>query len=87
MPVKCTGCRYCQPCPQEVHIPDIFEAYNQSKMFDRPGQFLRRYAGMARDGHDASQCVQCGACEAACPQSLSIIEWLQQIDREYRDAQ
>ena len=87
MPVKCTGCRYCQPCPQEVHIPDIFEAYNQSKMFDRPGQFLHRYAGMARDGHDASQCVQCGACEAACPQSLSVIEWLQQIDREYRDAQ
>ena len=82
MPVKCTGCRYCQPCPQNVHIPEIFEAYNQSKMFDQPDRFLRRYKDLQQKGFDAGQCVQCGACEAACPQHLSIIDWLQQIHRE-----
>ena len=86
MPVKCTGCEYCQPCPQNVHIPNIFEAYNAAKMFDQPGRFTHRYADLIEKGFDASQCVQCGACEAACPQHLSIIDWLQTIDREYQAA-
>ena len=82
MPVKCTGCQYCQPCPQDVHIPDIFEAYNQSKMFDDPARFLRRYKDLQQKGFDAGKCVQCGACESACPQHLSIIDWLQKIHGE-----
>jgi hypothetical protein len=82
MPVGCTGCQYCQPCPQNVHIPDIFAAYNQSRMFDDPGRFLYRYKELQSRGQDASQCVQCGACEAACPQHLPIIEWLQKINGE-----
>ena len=86
MPVKCTACQYCQPCPQGVHIPEIFQCYNASKMFDDAQRFLRRYRELSEKGFDASQCVQCGACEAACPQHLSIIDWLQQIDREYQAA-
>ena len=86
MPVKCTGCRYCQPCPQGVHIPEIFEAYNAGTMFDQPDRFLRAYRFHAEQGHSASQCVQCGACESACPQHLSIIDWLQKIDRAYQAA-
>ena len=86
MPVKCTGCEYCQPCPQDVHIPNIFQCYNNAKMFDQPERFLRGYGELAAKNFDASHCVQCGACEAACPQHLSIIEWLQTIDREYRAA-
>ncbi len=86
MPVKCTACQYCQPCPQNVHIPDIFQAYNTGKMFDNMGSFLGRYRGMAEKGFDASQCVQCGACESACPQHWTIIDWVQKSDREYREA-
>ena len=85
MPVKCTGCQYCQPCPQNVHIPDIFEGYNAGKMFDQPGRFTDNYRRQIDQGFDASNCVQCGACEAACPQHLSIIDWLQTIDKEYRE--
>lgn len=85
MPVKCTACRYCQPCPQDVHIPDIFTCYNRGKMFDNPGMFASRYQELANQGFDASRCVQCGACEAACPQNLPIIEWLQTIDKEYKN--
>ena len=82
MPIGCTRCEYCQPCPQDVHIPDIFAAYNQSKMFDDPDRFTRRYQELRQKSQDASRCVQCGACEAACPQHLPIIEWLQTADRE-----
>ena len=84
MPVKCTGCEYCQPCPQGVHIPDIFEAYNAARMFDQPGRFTSSYARRVAQRQDASHCVQCGACEAACPQHLPIIDWLQRIDREFK---
>ncbi len=84
MPVKCTACQYCQPCPPNVHIPAIFQAYNGAKMFDQMARFQGRYQDLAEKGFDASRCVQCGACEAACPQHLSIIDWLQKIDSEYR---
>ena len=84
MPVKCTGCAYCQPCPQDVHIPNIFRPYDQSKMFDHPDRFAREYAGLIEKGFDASKCVQCGSCESVCPQHISIIDWLQKIDQEYK---
>ncbi|MBE5782618.1 MAG: aldo/keto reductase [Clostridiales bacterium] len=83
MPVKCTGCEYCIPCPQEVRIPKIFAAYNDSKKFDRPASFIRSYAKFIENGHDAAQCVQCGHCESVCPQQLPIMDWLQKIDQEY----
>ena len=34
------------------------------------------YRELAEKGFDASNCVQCGACEAACPQHLNIIDSL-----------
>ena len=83
MPVKCTGCAYCQPCPQDVHIPDIFEAYNESKMFDRPRRFTESYARMIAKSRDGGKCVQCGHCESVCPQHLPITQWLQTIHGEY----
>ena len=83
MPIGCTGCRYCQPCPQDVHIPDIFGAYNESQMFDNPQNFANRYGRMIAAGNDASKCVACGACESICPQHLNVIDLLQKIDTEY----
>ena len=82
MPIPCTGCRYCQPCPQGVRIPDLFQAYNQSRMFDQPQRFQRAYRGAQERQGDAARCVQCGACEAACPQQISIIQWLQTLREE-----
>ena len=82
MPIPCTGCRYCQPCPRQVAIPDLFEAYNQSKMFDQPDRFRRAYQGLESKEQDAGRCVSCGACESACPQHIDIIQWLQAIREE-----
>ena len=86
MPIKCTGCSYCVPCPQDVQIPRIFAAYNDSQKFDSIGSLLWQYNQIAEKGRDASKCVQCGACEAACPQQLPIIDWLQKVDHAYRAA-
>ena len=84
MPVGCTGCRYCQPCPQNVHIPDIFIAYNESRMFADPGKLQWHYKEHIAKGEDASKCIGCGACEGICPQHLPIIDLLKKVDSEYK---
>lgn len=84
MPVGCTGCEYCIPCPGGVSIPSVFRAYNESKMFDDPQRFLRAYENMEKESRDGGKCLSCGRCESLCPQHLPISHWLQTIDREYR---
>ena len=66
-PIGCTGCGYCQPCPQGVKIPDIFQAYDRAAMFDDPESFRAFYAKEERPA-----CIGCLACEAACPQHFAV---------------
>jgi predicted aldo/keto reductase-like oxidoreductase len=75
-PVACTHCEYCLPCPSGVEIPNIFEIYNNSMMYDLQEQGKRRYLKEIPEGSRADECVECGACEAICPQNLTIIDYL-----------
>ena len=81
MKTGCTGCRYCQPCPRNVHIPDIFHAWDESLMFDRPETLKRSMARRQENKEDPSQCVACGKCEKACPQHLPIVKLLKEADQ------
>ena len=75
--IGCTGCKYCMPCPNGVNIPGIFSVWNNKSLYniDPAKDFgMRR---ILSNNAGADQCVGCGACEAACPQHLSIIEELQ----------
>ncbi|MBR4069138.1 MAG: aldo/keto reductase [Clostridia bacterium] len=83
VPIGCTGCRYCVPCPNDVSIPSVFHSYNESAMLGQEWKHSWGYNNLVKDGHDASKCVGCGACEAQCPQSLPIIELLGKIDGEF----
>ncbi len=77
--IACTGCRYCVPgCPMQIPIPDIFGAMNKQLIFGRLDEAKQGYANETRNGGKASACIQCGQCEAACPQQLTIIEYLKQ---------
>ena len=80
-PIGCTGCGYCQPCPQGVKIPEIFRAYDKAAMFDDPASFRTFYQKEARP-----TCVGCLACEAACPQhfAVPIHGRMQSIEAEMR---
>lgn len=82
--VGCTACNYCQPCPQGVQIPRIFEACNEAFMLNQPSSLKWNYGGIIKDNADGSRCVACGACEAACPQGLPIIQLLREIDAQAR---
>ncbi|MBP7212892.1 MAG: aldo/keto reductase [Anaerolineaceae bacterium] len=75
-PVACTHCEYCLPCPSGVEIPNIFEIYNNSMMYDLQEQGKRRYLKEIPEGSRADACVECGTCESLCPQNLTIIDYL-----------
>ena len=78
---RCTGCKYCQPCPMGVKIPSIFQGYDTSLM-RADGSFKKGYAKISAEEADASRCVGCGKCERACPQNLPIIRYLKEIHAE-----
>ena len=75
---RCTGCRYCQPCPMGVQIPRIFQGYDGA-MLRADSSFADGYAKIVADQADASRCVKCRKCEKACPQHLPIVQYLQEI--------
>ncbi len=77
----CTGCKYCLPCPQEVDIPRVFEYANYYKVYDLPDYAKSSYKNFTNQwqkGLDASHCIECGQCEAKCPQKLEIVKQLKE---------
>ena len=62
----------------QIPIPDIFSALNHYLRFENTEQAKQRYGWRTRDKGKASDCVQCGACEDACPQHLPIRALLQE---------
>lgn len=76
--VKCTGCNYCVPCPQNVAIPNIFGSYNEAAIYNIGKQSKISYKNVIQLKKDAAQCVECGICETKCPQKLPIIQHLKE---------
>lgn len=79
--IPCTGCRYCADCPQGVNIARIFAIYNQFRLRKEPIFFRNDYRTLAEE-EQAHNCIQCGNCETHCPQKISIIELLREINKE-----
>lgn len=86
--VRCTGCRYCIPCPFGVSIPEVFDWYNEWKTIRHtlPQKlFYLSTVGGVMSGNSglASKCTSCGVCLEKCPQSLPIPDLMKTISKEY----
>ena len=83
--IGCTGCRYCMPCPNGVDIPGVFSVWNSVSLYDTDPKENWNLRQINEKGSGAGNCIACGACEAACPQHLPIIESLQKAWKELYD--
>ena len=78
----CTGCAYCDNCPQGIPIPYFMDSYNQKLLNktaqDPIGERLKwHWGGLERSV--AKKCTSCGQCEDACTQHIDIIKRLEEI--------
>jgi predicted aldo/keto reductase-like oxidoreductase len=76
----CTGCQYCDNCPEGIPIPKLMDAYNQKLLQGSDKAALDRLKWhWVVDRAEAERCSECGQCEEACTQHLPIINRLAEI--------
>ena len=85
--IPCTSCHYCveqNHCPMNIMIPEMFACLNTRRIFDDWNQ-KRHYADVLTAGGNgkASSCIECGGCEAVCPQHLEIRSLLKDVAAEF----
>ncbi len=78
--IGCTGCLYCQPCPQGIAIPEIIKVLNKNYK-NTPEETAKDYMTSIATESRADHCVQCGTCESKCPQGLAIMTLMRSANR------
>ncbi len=76
----CRRCNYCQPCTAGLNISGMFtfEAYHNR--YGLQEWAAGRYMALPKQ---ASDCVDCGACEERCPYHLSIRQMLKKVAESF----
>ncbi len=64
------------PCPYGVNIPLNFQLMNYHRIYSLTDYARGEYKNIGKvdwmKGEKASACVECGECEAKCPQKIEI---------------
>ena len=83
----CTGCGYCDHCPEGIPVPRLMDAYNhyllkgeKKALFDR----LQWHWSIAKRDAILQACTQCRLCEEACTQHLPTTERMVEIGKMAR---
>jgi hypothetical protein len=86
----CPACGYCQPCPQKINIPHIFDSFTFHNVYGMSEHGKGLYKQVLEGGKDwhgnlisepITKCTECGECEKKCPQKIKIIEKLKEVDK------
>ncbi|QEN04733.1 aldo/keto reductase [Thiospirochaeta perfilievii] len=82
----CTGCGYCDKCPQGIAIPSFLQYYNEKHVFHKSDKEMKEnivgayeWGILAGKKGTAADCTSCGLCEDECTQHLPIIDRLKEI--------
>ena len=73
----CTGCNYCMPCPKDINIPHIFNAYTYHNVYGLSTQAKNMWQGKSGAAVDA--CTNCKLCNKKCPQDIDVAAKLQEV--------
>ncbi len=80
--IPCTTCNYCaKVCPNDIGISGSFTAMNYLTLYNDLAA-AKHWEGWLVGGHGrkpASECLQCGECEQACPQHIAIRDELARV--------
>jgi len=74
----CTGCRYCLPCPKDINIPHIFNAYTYHNVYGLSAEAKKMWN--EKHGAAVSECIDCGNCAEKCPQNIKVPEKLKEVE-------
>jgi len=72
----CTGCNYCLPCPKDINIPHIFNAYTHHNVYGLSDQAKKMWGN---NKTPISECIDCGVCNSKCPQQIKVMEKLKEV--------
>jgi hypothetical protein len=76
----CTGCRYCDHCPEGVPVPELMDAFNFKMLYGEDEKVCQRLKWHWNiPPGESAKCVECRKCEEACTQHLPIIERLKYL--------
>ncbi len=84
----CTGCGYCNKCPQGIPVPSFMQVYNEKHVFHKTEEQMEKLVDTTykwgllvgqKGTHEL--CIECGICEEECTQHLPIIERLKEFDK------
>ena len=77
----CTGCNYCEVCPQNIQPGRFFQLYLRHKVWGLDESVRTRLADKGPWGIKVypPSCTSCGACTARCPQKIDIALELKRI--------
>jgi len=83
MQIDCTGCAYCMPCPNSVDIPQNFNMYNDSFLFNAQEMNAFFYNQFMSPEQRASNCSDCLVCIEKCPQKIIINEQMKVVQKYF----
>lgn len=81
----CTGCQYCDKCPQGLPVPKLMDSFNHFLMSSDPAVMINRlkwHWGISLEDNYLGKCTKCGACEQACTQHLPILQRFEKMRSE-----
>ena len=81
----CTGCNYCNGCPQKINIPHVLSHHTMYHVYGLTEGAKASYIDyLSWEAPMPGDCVDCGLCEEKCPQKLEIRKLIKQIDEFMR---
>ena len=77
----CTGCNYCDVCPQKIRPGQIFQLYLRHHVWELDDSVRAALENTGPFGLKATptECTKCGACSDRCPQKIDIPKELNRV--------